>query len=99
MGSLASRPKALAVQTVYTPVYMPAPISAPQPQAQSQTVSSTEADSSTQTPTVSEGEQASVRRSQNLLERNRGVFGTILTGFRGVLNQSVQSQRKTLLGE
>ena len=43
---------------------------------------------------------SSETRQENLLRRNRGRFGTILTGFRGVLDaDSSQQKRKTLLGE
>lgn len=41
-------------------------------------------------------------RTQSLLRRSRGRFGTILTGFSGVLNSEKGSEkepRKTLLGE
>jgi hypothetical protein len=34
-----------------------------------------------------------------LLERNRGAYGTVLTGFRGLLGQNTATARKTLLGE
>ncbi len=40
------------------------------------------------------------QREKNLLERQRGRFGTILTGFRGILSPTeTQNTRKTLLGE
>lgn len=43
---------------------------------------------------------SSEARSENLLRRGRGRFGTILTGFQGVLtNNESQKKRKTLLGE
>lgn len=39
-------------------------------------------------------------RVENVLRRNRGLLGNVLTGFRGVLDsQSARPQRKTLLGE
>lgn len=39
-------------------------------------------------------------REQNLLRRGRGTLGTVLSGFRGLLATSDQSnQRKSLLGE
>lgn len=48
----------------------------------------------------SESEIAAEARTQSLLRRSRGRFGTILTGFKGFLQQSQKStQRKTLLGE
>jgi hypothetical protein len=50
------------------------------------------------TPIVSD-ETKSAARAENLLTRTRGKIGTILTSFRGVLNQTAQTGRKTLLGE
>lgn len=39
-------------------------------------------------------------REQNLLRRDRGRLGTILSGFRGILGLSTNTPaRKTLLGE
>ncbi len=40
-------------------------------------------------------------RTDSLLRRTRGRFGTILTGFRGILESkdNEQKTRKTLLGE
>jgi hypothetical protein len=85
MGSLASRPKAPSAPQV---VYIPQPVytSAPPP-----------AGSNTPAPTPKEN--AAQARTQNLLQRNRGIFGTVLTGFRGFLNQSQNNTRKSLLGE
>lgn len=49
-----------------------------------------------QSPTA----QAAAARSQGLLNRDRGIFGTIQTGFRGLLSMATQNKiRKTLLGE
>lgn len=65
-------------------VYVPAP-------AATQAVTQ-----NTQTQTISDAEQ----RKENLLLRDRGRFGTIFTGFRGLLSPLEQSgKRKTLLGE
>lgn len=48
-------------------------------------------------------EETGKRRAENLLRRSRGRFGTILTGFRGILegndNPTGGQGRKTLLGE
>ena len=45
-------------------------------------------------------EQAAETRRRNLLNRDRGRFGTVQTGFRGLLSlASNLGQRKTLLGE
>jgi hypothetical protein len=39
-------------------------------------------------------------RTQSLLQRNRGIFGTVQTSFRGLLDlANPASGRKTLLGE
>lgn len=39
-------------------------------------------------------------RAENVLRRNRGVWGNVLTGFRGILSSSDSGpQRKILLGE
>jgi len=103
MGSLASRPKAPAIQQpVFIPVSVPATVSSPSriPQASSATASDSTAatDSSPATPT--DGEVAAQARTGGLLDRTRGRLSTVLTGFRGVLGQSSAApQRKTLLGE
>ena len=49
-----------------------------------------------------EEQRAEDARTQSLLRRSRGRFGTILTGFNGFLNSENSSEnepRKTLLGE
>ncbi len=54
------------------------------------------------TPVATEEEVATEARTESLLRRSRGRFGTILTSFRGFLNAkegSETSSRKTLLGE
>ncbi|MBP7721346.1 MAG: hypothetical protein KA155_02310 [Alphaproteobacteria bacterium] len=48
----------------------------------------------------SPSQQANEARQRNLLNRDRGIFGTIQTGFRGLLGIATQNKiRKTLLGE
>lgn len=88
MGSLTSRPSVPSSVPSYTPpqvVYVPQPASPPPP---------TPATPSTPAPTPEKARQAS------LLARDRGRFGTIQTGFRGLLESAFsQGQRKTLLGE
>ncbi len=88
MGSLTSRPK--AVQQVATPqvVYVPSLPVAPAP---SPTVPVIAPDSPTPEET----------RKKSLLARDRGRFGTILTGFKGLLDTITgqNTGRKTLLGE
>ena len=92
MGSLASRPKAPAVQTVYMPVYSPPPSGAP--------ASSSPLPSYQQPPSSAPVEAPeAAQRSASLLERRRGVLSTVLTGFRGLFSQTVTPQRKSLLGE
>lgn len=99
MGSISSRPKvpqAVQPQIIYLPTpaqNMSAPtpgVRAPQPAPAPGTLpeSTSEADTN---------EQA---RKASLLQRNRGVFGTVRTSFRGLLSLAAQGpQRKTLLGE
>jgi len=91
MGSLASRPKvpdAQPVQYVYVP-------------ASTYTAPASTADTSggTTTPAPTDAEVQASARSANLLERRRGRLGTVLTSFRGLLNDTVSGARKTLLGE
>lgn len=91
MGSLASRPKVPAPKPL--PVYMAPPLP-PMPAP----VVNTPTPPSAVTP--SDEERQAEARSMALLDRRRGAFSTVLTGFRGLLNTSNSSaQRKTLLGE
>ncbi len=54
--------------------------------------------SSTATPTPEK--QAAENRRKGLLGRDRGRFGTVQTGFRGLLSLATSlGERKTLLGE
>ncbi len=86
------------------PVANPAPVSTPAPAAQTP---STPSGADTQTPAAGSGaEQPSAEptpeeaRTDNLLRRSRGRFGTVQTSFRGLLSPAATSgQRKTLLGE
>ena len=94
MGSLASRPKAPDVQPVQY-VYVPAVSTyTPPPARPAETSSGT-----TTPPAPTDSEVQANARSANLLERRRGRLGTVLTSFRGLLNDTVGSARKTLLGE
>jgi hypothetical protein len=84
MGSLSSRPKVPSAPQV---VYVPqptTPTSSPDP-----------------VDTVTNSEAVSKEaREENLLRRSRGTAGTVLTGFRGLLETIGGNQsRKTLLGE
>lgn len=110
MGSLASRPKAPAIQQpqiITVPVSSPIttlPPNAPSaaaspassPAAPASNSSATSSANSTPDNEVVEAEA----RSAGLLNRSRGVLSTVLTGFRGVLSDGDRTrQRKTLLGE
>ena len=87
MGSLASRPS----------------VPAPQPQVvfvpQTTTIADTSTTENTNTDAADSQTESEVRQ-QSLLQRDRSRFGTVLTGFRGLLSLNENSgQRKTLLGE
>lgn len=96
MGSLASRPKVPDVQPVQY-IYVPPATSTPAPTTSVNTGST--ATGTITTPAPTEEEVKANARSQNLLERRRGGFSTVLTSFRGLLNDTVNGARKTLLGE
>ncbi len=87
MGSISKppkAPKAAQPSVIYVPQVAPPP--APLPE------------NTIDEPT--EEEQHAEARRKNLLRRNRGRLGTVLTGFRGVLGLSNESNgQKTLLGE
>lgn len=91
MGSISKSPKApRAIQP--SVVYVPQAVAAP-------VTTSASAPEDTQTE-PSEEEQRTELRRKNLLRRNRGKLGTVLTGFRGVLGRVNDSgHQKTLLGE
>ena len=101
MGSLTSKPKAPV------PVLAPAPVVYASPLLSSSAVvtqtpisGSSVVGSAAVIPVASDADKSEIR-AQNLLKRNRGVLGTIVSGFRGVLNtkNDLIPQRKTLLGE
>ena len=96
MGSLASRPKVPDVQPVQY-IYVPPATSTPTPTTPVNTGNTPTG--TTTTPAPTEEEVKANARSQNLLERRRGTFSTVLTSFRGLLNDTVNGARKTLLGE
>ncbi len=92
MGSLTSRPKAPSVPQVQT-VYVPAPEVTPAATPVTQTPSS-------ETPDDAPATTPEAARQQSLLDRSRGRLSTVLTGFRGILDDSTRSSgHKTLLGE
>lgn len=95
MGSLSSRPKVPSYATQPRVVYMPAPEPLDPMPLPSPAPSSPDDDS------AFDADQAeSTIRVENLLRRNRGRSGTILTGFRGILSPNeLVPRRKTLLGE
>lgn len=91
MGSIIKRPKAppAPAPVQYVPAPAPAPVASPPPPPPAPV----EAE-----PTPEE--TASEVRKDNLLRRNRGRFGTVRTGFRGVLGLSgSNASGKELLGE
>ena len=45
------------------------------------------------------GQSSAEARTESLLRRNRGRFGTVQTSFRGLLGLAGNNGRKTLLGE
>lgn len=93
MGSLASKPKAPAVQQ--QPLIIAVPSAASTPVAASSPTPAGDA-----APEQSEETLQAQARGAGLLSRKRGSLSTILTGFRGILSDSgTASQRKTLLGE
>lgn len=86
MGDITGRPKAPASQVVYVPQYI---YQEPSPSAS--------AGGGGETPTA---QATAEQREKNLLDRTRSRLGTILTGFRGILEpKDSEGQRKTLLGE
>ncbi len=101
MGSLTSRPAIAQPYVQPQVVYAPPPRPAAQAQeiskpAPSGNVSEGDADSA-QDADLSNADQ---QREDNLLTRSRSRFGTIKTGFRGLLSLSdPTANRKTLLGE
>jgi len=88
MGSLTSRP---SVPTQPQVVFVPQPVVTTPPAAPTPSGEAKE---------NSAEETSSEARRQNLLGRERSRFGTVQTGFRGLLGVSNETgQRKTLLGE
>lgn len=112
MGSLTSRPKVPQVMqqpVVYT-IAAPAPaVNIPTTATSSAGTTTTASSSLTSQTSAADSPSSSAAtdeqvqtqaRQQNLLSRSRGTFSTILTGFRGLLSQTVSpAPRKTLLGE
>ena len=102
MGSVTSRPKAPssaipAAQTVSAPAVAATPAATTSTPAAGSTSSAT-GTATTVAPTAAQVQQQ--ERDDNLLQRDRGVLSTVLTGFRGVLDDSVAPKpQKTLLGE
>jgi hypothetical protein len=90
MGSLTSKPKAKAPAVVYMPASAPTPQPVTTPAA---------TPAPTATPTTTPEQKTDKAREDNLLTRARGSFGTVLTGFRGLLTSAQAPARKTLLGE
>ncbi|MCK5285541.1 MAG: hypothetical protein KAJ86_08160 [Alphaproteobacteria bacterium] len=100
MGSLSSRPKIPSQPQQI--MFVPQPQATTTPQAISTTTDQsigTALENNEETAALPENE--SQARSQSLLRRGRGRFGTVQTSFRGLLglSDSDSSGRKTLLGE
>jgi len=97
MGSITSRPK---VPTTPRVVYVPQPAPAPAPApTQPATPPSNDAGGGNENNDTAAREV----REQNLLTRERSRYGTVRTGFRGLLSLASaagdNTKRKTLLGE
>ncbi len=89
MGSLVSAPKNPRPVVTQTPA-------TPQAPTTPTTVNTSE------TPAADPREvqdTQSIARAKSLLARGRSRFGTIATGFRGLLQENSKPARKTLLGE
>ncbi len=88
MGSLASRPSVPSPQPI---VIQQAPLP---------TTTSAIETPSAEAQAIADAENASEARRTSLLGRDRSRFGTILTGFRGLLGTTENAPRRnTLLGE
>ena len=97
MGSLSSRPKAPAPQAPVQVVYYP---SLPQTTSPSSGQATTGGTASSGSPSQTPEQSAAAARTSSLLQRSRGIFGTVQTSFRGLLDLASNSgSRKTLLGE
>lgn len=96
MGSITKAPTAPAPAP--TPVYYYVPTTpSPTPGADTGTNTGTNTGSGDTPTTPAQDKEA---REQNLLRRDRGRLGTILSSFRGILGLSDNTPaRKTLLGE
>jgi hypothetical protein len=91
MGSLTSRPK---IPSQPKTIYVPSPVLSPAPVSPVATTPAPSAQDTPQTPSADE------TRANNLLLRNRGLAGTVQTGFRGLLSLvNDTGNKKTLLGE
>ena len=95
MGSLSSRPNVPAPRSQV--VFTPQPTASPTPAPSTSTDAGRDAGGArgeNHTPSASRA------RTSSLLGRDRGRFGTVLTGFKGFLGLSdLSNARKSLLGE
>lgn len=94
MGSLTSSPKIKPAKTQVIYMPSPAPVYVPPP-----ATSSGSANTGSNTGPTGSGSANENTRAESLLLRDRGRFGTVLTGFRGLLAPMADGIRKTLLGE
>lgn len=98
MGSLTSRPKAPKQTVKITQAAPPAPAPSAAPPPSPAPAPVTPAPETAPEPSAEETQAAA--RVQSLLSRNRGLFGTVLTGFKGLLSPAEKTpHRKNLLGE
>ena len=90
MGKLLTPVKAPTIQTVRVPA-VTRETTSPKSNGEGSTSSGED---------VTSDVSSSKARAENLLRRSRGRFGTVITGFNGVLEAAdTRSKRKTLLGE
>ena len=105
MGSITSTPRLPVVQPQPVYIQAPAPVTAPVYTPPSSITAPASGGASGGTASATPADIAAAAtpqgaRSAGLLERSRGIFSTVLTGFRGLLNDTPgAAPRKTLLGE
>lgn len=99
MGSLISRPKIPAPPKIVIRESAGQKETS-QTQTQQNSADITENTEQNKTDESKADQDQSAARAENLLRRNRGRTGTVLTGFTGLLApENVEPRRKTLLGE
>ncbi len=100
MGSLTSRPELPERPQEIVYVSVPSTTSSSSSSSSAGTDTGATENPDTSVDTSTEDTDSDESRVASLLRRNRGVQGTVRTGFTGVLAASdLGPQRKTLLGE